>query len=366
MKPLDIIGFLGSVLLLGAVLVVLCVFSCTHTISVTGGTGAGNPAVLCFVTDSTGAIVRNAVVKLRRADYLTNITQVLPKRMVSISDTLTDDYGCFRFDSVDTGYYCIEVNAGDTLAAMIRYRAVIGDTSTDTLFAIVRAFATITGTVMYFGGPTTQAFITAYGLDRVAKVTQEGNFAIRIPEGTYILRLIPVQTTYNAFDIPSPITISAGSTISIGTIAVLPLEPTCQGWECDSVIVRVILDSNGLTTTPVASVSYRDSTGRLFHLRLNDLPITKLPNVIGGLSALTNFECERTKLVEISPQIGRLTQLTTLEINDNELTNLPIEITGLNNLTTLDVHNNRLANLPAVVVAWLDKMQPGWQDMQRP
>ena len=97
----------------------------------------------------------------------------------------------------------------------------------------------------------------------------------------------------------------------------------------DSLAVRVILDSNGLTSISVGSVS--DSMqGRIVKLRLNSKSLHVVPTVIGNLSSLDSINFSR-----------------------NNLTNLPLSIVSLN--CDIDVSYNHLCNILDTVRHWLDK-----------
>lgn len=102
---------------------------------------------------------------------------------------------------------------------------------------------------------------------------------------------------------------------------------SAQDLRQDTLAIRLILDQNGLITTPVAQVSDVDpAKGRVTALRLGSRNLTVLPTEVGVLDALKY-----------------------LVVNDNLLDSLPAALWGLGNLVELDVGGNRIAMLDARV-----------------
>jgi hypothetical protein len=99
-------------------------------------------------------------------------------------------------------------------------------------------------------------------------------------------------------------------------------------YRTDTVAVRELLDSNGLASISVSSVS--DSVqGRIVKLILYGKSLHVIPSSIGNLS-----------------------ELDTFNLNDNELTNLPLSIVSLNCI--IEIFNNRLCHVSDSVSNWLD------------
>jgi len=147
----------------------------------------------------------------------------------------------------------------------------------------------------------------------------------------------------------------------------------CQDYKCDSLAVRAILDSNGLGSVSVDSVTGTDTSGRvdmldlsnkqltilppeigqlanLAHLRLNGNRLTALPPEIGQLKNLATMYLPHNQLTALPPEIGNLTELYQLILSFNELTTLPPEFGQLTNLTLLHLGINKLTALPAEIV----------------
>ena len=107
-----------------------------------------------------------------------------------------------------------------------------------------------------------------------------------------------------------------------------------QDYTQDSLAVKAILDSNGLHTVVVESVTVVAS-GRIMLLKLNGKKISTIPPAIKKLTDLKFLELRGNKLTSFPPEICDLPSLIELELRSNELTTIPAEIANLINLTKL-------------------------------
>jgi len=131
---------------------------------------------------------------------------------------------------------------------------------------------------------------------------------------------------------------------------------SCQAYTCDSLAIRAILDSNGLSNKSVEDVS-QSSNGRIESLTLSNSvfsptfinPLTSLPAEIGKLTALTDLRLGNNKLTSLPPEIGNLTKLKGLSLGGNQLTSLPTEVGKLTTLTSLNLNSNQLTSLPTEI-----------------
>jgi Leucine-rich repeat (LRR) protein len=141
----------------------------------------------------------------------------------------------------------------------------------------------------------------------------------------------------------------------------------------DTLAVRILLDNNGLTATPVAQVVDIDpAEGRVTALRLNGLKLASLPTQIGVLDALkylvlsdnlldslpaslwdlanlVELDLGGNRVTSLSPGISRLKTLLFLGLRANALTALPESLFALPHLETLLLANNGLDTLPETV-----------------
>ena len=154
-------------------------------------------------------------------------------------------------------------------------------------------------------------------------------------------------------------------------IVLITLPTFSQTWEDDSLIVRQILDTNGLDSVPVDSVVTRkDINGRalyfiitkypsfhilpasikqldrLMQIRIADSYLTTIPPEIGDLKFLRIFDLSENKLTSIPPETGNLDSLQTLYIQFNELTVIPPEIGNCKKLYILEFGENKITRIP--------------------
>jgi hypothetical protein len=144
-----------------------------------------------------------------------------------------------------------------------------------------------------------------------------------------------------------------------------------QTWKDDSLVVRQILDTNGLDTVQVNDVvKGKDSDGRIKNLYFWNLPhfqfvpssignlnklmelkigytdISSLPVELGNLIYLTILDLKFTKLTVLPREIGKFDSLRTLYITNNEITSIPTEIGNCRKLYYLQIQNNKITILP--------------------
>jgi hypothetical protein len=150
----------------------------------------------------------------------------------------------------------------------------------------------------------------------------------------------------------------------------------CEDYECDSAVVREILDSNGLDKVVVVPKYYQftgtdgvgvidTSGGRVTRLLLYSrnlyggnapalgIPVTiqRLPSCVGRLSALEWFSVgDQYHLEAIPKEIGLLSNLRTLWADAcTGLGRIPAEIGNLGNLELLSVRYDSLDSLPSTI-----------------
>jgi len=118
----------------------------------------------------------------------------------------------------------------------------------------------------------------------------------------------------------------------------------CQNYRCDSLDVRSILDSAGLISRQVDSVTVRDSsTGRIVELHFPEGGgVTSLSGDVGRLAALRQLWLNMNALSALPPEIGNLASLEGLYIDRNRLSYLPAEIGNLRSLKELFLSGNYL------------------------
>jgi hypothetical protein len=349
---------------IGVLIKLLFILSgCSTTISDGGsGTGSGNPVIAGKVFKADGDPAAEARVLLRRIDYLAAIP-VFPNNhgLIDNPETITGKDGTFRFSSVDTGDFNIEVSHNNSRAVLLKCTVTDGDSLIEIPDATLLPVEKIWGNVSLHGGPDAQRFIQVYGIERVLETDEDGDFEIFVPEGEYTLRATIVSPEYNDVDIPdiqpddSPV-----------SVKILANNPISDSWECDTLIVRAILDSNNMYSFSTDYFITIVEDGRAWQLDLESSSLFTIPSMIGGLHSLKELEIQLSSSSSLPKRIGELVDLVELEINNNRLTTLPIEITNITKLTELRLENNKLKEenlLPAVKV-WADNFDPDWATTQ--
>lgn len=161
------------------------------------GTRTGNPVVIGMAVDSSGSPATDALVRLRRSDYLSPIPGGLAKTTARVqSNTVTDSNGRFSIDSVQAGTYTIEINDQHGSAAAVRCTVL----STSTTVAL--GTHVLNRTCMVRGGiPPEQVagkiwFVQIYGLERCAAAhLQTGIYSFSdVPAGQFAFRQVSTNT----------------------------------------------------------------------------------------------------------------------------------------------------------------------------
>jgi Leucine-rich repeat (LRR) protein len=134
-------------------------------------------------------------------------------------------------------------------------------------------------------------------------------------------------------------------------VVVPPADPFAQ----DTLAVRKILDTNGLTQTPVGSVITNrivfgiappDTTKRIDRLNLKNKNIIVIPGEIGQLTRMRYLSLDSNAMSALPPEIGHCTALIHLTVSYNHLISIPPEIGALVSLRRLELTHNALTTLP--------------------
>lgn len=140
------------------------------------------------------------------------------------------------------------------------------------------------------------------------------------------------------------------NSLCIAALAVAPARS--QDLVQDTLAVRILLDQNGLTQTPVAQVAEIDANeSRISALRLAGLKLTSLPAQIGSLSGLKYMVLTDNLLDSLPAAIWDLASLVELDIGGNRIGTFDAKVSRLQSLLLLGLRGNGLSALPASLFA---------------
>lgn len=357
-------------LFLSLVFCVLWILSCgSNSITAGNGSETGNPIVHGTASLPSDYIADSLTLIVRKQSYAEDD---------SIYSYLGDEFDQFgqlrvpakefNFTLRDTGAFVVELRSGDVLAA-VQYLTVSEDHTYELPQMILDTLKEITGTVKLFGGDNVNVAIHAQGIERAVVAQSDGTFTLKVPIGLITLKITPQSDQYKPMEI---LYVQAGT--SIGLTKVLATEPVSEDYECDSLIIRAILDSNRLYTVNVNQVTVTKNN-RIVEfdvaadssqpelINISGL-ISVIPPVIGGLTALEELEIQYTSLTTLPEAIGKLVNLKDLELNNNNLTSLPESIINITPTGELRLSGNSL-KLNAEQRIWADKYDPDWESNQQ-
>jgi regulation of enolase protein 1 (concanavalin A-like superfamily) len=177
--------FLTTALWLTACGSLFCV-ACTSSNAPVAG-GGSSETVIGMVVDSSGQPSVQAIVRLRRSDYLSRLP-ALAKSALYSADALTDSNGRFEITGIDQGSYRIEVNNGNA-ATLFACSLDVRDT-VNLGTATLRPFATLIGAADTTGTANPQRFVQVAGQERLAAIGVDGRYRLAdLPAGIFSLHV---------------------------------------------------------------------------------------------------------------------------------------------------------------------------------
>ncbi len=324
-------------LLLGTVF-----FQCSRT-TVVGGPGTGSETTNGITAKAeypSGQPASFASVFLKPKNFLPDTAG---SDTSSIPDATTDSAGTFVIDSVDTGEYTVEINDKKANAVIFTVKKdSVSKKPVDFGKQVLQPTSTLSGHIDRSNFPlSVSVYVQIYGMNKTTTVDKNGAFSFSdIPGGIRELRIIASDKSLGTIDHDS-IVVSPGFNHDLGNFQ-LPV----NFWQ-DTLIVRAILDSNGLANVPVSKVSsLRD--GRIFQLDLSHRGLKRLPQQIGQLR-ITHLYLDSNSLESLPSEIGSIASLVTLHASANRLGTIPAAIGNLKGLQHLDLSNNLIDSLPVSV-----------------
>lgn len=352
-----------NTLTLFSLFLLLLVLSCGDSLTDSGsGTGTGNPIIAGIAKDSLGNPLAFAKLTVRPSDYFPDSTDLtyLDSSFDAEGYIYTDSLGRYSFTLEDTGSYQIEIYSQDSSLAITSDIEITENDSliTDTITLI--PLDTFKAVLRLWGSTQEPVDVFINGRDKYYTVNAGDSCRIPLPKGKHNILFVP-QDTANYYTKPVYL-IDSDFRYPLEFLA---KEPVSNSYQCDSVIVRTLLDWNYLGSLDISIFSFTDSiTGRITQVDIERDTFETLYSIIGGLTELTDLEIQYTQITSVPERIGELRKLKELELNNNKLESLPASIVNLTNLIELRLENNHLINLPPEIESWCTTNDPNWKDSQ--
>ncbi|MBN1760678.1 MAG: carboxypeptidase regulatory-like domain-containing protein [Chitinispirillaceae bacterium] len=375
----------------GALIGTLCT---TNSVDSGGSSGTEISKATGVVTDRSGSPVSDVTVRLRPARYLSASSDDSEYQANhSVINTFTDAEGAFALEDLMPDRYLVEVNYLDSLGSVSEFQIDCNDTVASLPILVLEPMSEITGHIEAVYFDNVLVTIQVYGLDRSASADTFGNFELKVPQGKHLIHIgamfdLPTDTgEFDGMDLA--LEVYPGEQRYAGSFIFRPPPPeSCPDGECDSSVVRMILESanraavwpDGITKTEngrIVTLNLRGfdlSNGipfdinRLIALRHLDLGATGLPSMhpdIGKLEYLETVRLDSNMLEYFATTAGKLSHLRILDLSDNRIGSLHESLLGCPQLDSIDIGNNKLCQVNDVMSIWLDTKDPDWRETQR-
>ncbi|MBD3320040.1 MAG: hypothetical protein GF350_02990, partial [Chitinivibrionales bacterium] len=323
-----------------------------------GGVNTGNARAVGEIVNPDGTSAVHIPLALRRADAIAD-TSVLPAKSRDASyDLVTDENGRFLIPAIDTGEYVLEFTKGDSLALLCRFTIDRSDATADLGLQMLRKTSVLSGKIdstVLRGNETIVAFIE--GTDRFAAADSTGSFVLdHIPQADSIAVLVLAKNNAGVF--AARIIASVDSTpTDISTIRLN------SGYAADTLIIRAILDSNGLHAVAATEVCSPDSLMRYVDsITMRGRGLEELPPRIGELVQLRSLNLDSNMLTSLPDEIGKLRNLISLIVTENLLSTMPTSLWNIPVLRKVNIRGNAMSTIPDAIqsAAGLEHLNAGF------
>lgn len=169
----------------------LLFFTCSNTDNLAGPGGSSETqnGFVCTAIFPDGNPAKNALVRIRPADYLAGTgNEFAIADDSSVIDTTTNDSGRITIHSLRFGEYFVEINDQDSSAGLMCFTAdEESEMQSDTV--MLQPYARAKGQID--SGNSNLKFVQIRGLERVSEISNDGYYFFDdLPQGTYTFRLI--------------------------------------------------------------------------------------------------------------------------------------------------------------------------------
>jgi hypothetical protein len=352
-------------LLVGSLALVL---ACSQALTLSGpGSETTNGKVVTGIAElPDGTPASGAAVFVHNAASLPDTSRV---DSAVAPDTVTGADGSFSCVVPETGgEYSVEINYQNKNAFLTRLGAL---SSTNLGHVALPQTAGFHGIVdLQNISSEDNIYVQVYGSRRQFRVDALGAFSfLGVPSGRHVIKVFSNKGAYGVIN-KDTVELFPAEIRDMQTY-ILPF----NAWR-DTVVVRAILDSNGLDTVKVADVTTINDNQRIVSLNLigqgiTTLPgsvsllrlrrlwlgnnkLTALPDKIGRMTTLYEVGCKQNSLASLPATLGSLIHLTVLDVSRNKLSALPVELTNLTQLLILSVDYNNLLVVDDPILTWLN------------
>jgi hypothetical protein len=331
--------------------------------------------------DAYGNVLIGAKVIMRPSDYLSG-DSTTDGSLKKCADAVTDTFGHFKIDSVDTGSYSIEINFNDSIGTVSYLDVLQGDLSRSLETVNLLPLATISGKIDIINDSlnVNYSYLKVVGLERNIKTDSAGYYSVRVPYGKHhlffqndsselIIQLGPGEPKTVDIRIrdnrrPNE-QFTNDSTMLRMLLDSLKIPQSAFDSVCSfeyGKLMRLDLSNRGLQHVPIHLIRFP----RLRQLYLNDNQLSDTFNFPPDyFHCLEKLDLKNNNFIKISNNISALDWLQFLDLSNNKLSTLPTSITRLR-LYTFDISNNSIDTtlLSADQISWLNTNDPDWSTTQ--
>jgi hypothetical protein len=321
-------------LLVGSLALVL---ACSQALTLSGpGSETTNGMVVTGIAElPDGTPASGAAIFVRNAASLPDTSRM---DSAVAPDTVTGADGSFSCAVPETGgEYSVEINYQNKNAFLTRLGALSNRNLGHVALPQTAGFHGVVDLQNIAAGDN--IYVQVYGSRRQIRVNAFGTFSfLGVPSGRHVIKVFSNKGAYGVIN-KDTVELFPAEIRDMQTY-ILPF----NAWR-DTLVVREILDSNGLDTVKVADITTINDNLRIVSLDLIGLGITTLPGSVSSLR-LRRLWLGNNKLTALPDKIGRMTTLYEVGCKFNSLTALPVALGSLIHLTVLDVSRNKLSALP--------------------
>ncbi len=194
-----------------------------------------------------GSPAVGATVRLRTSSFLTNVMpRNYPNQRAINKNVIVDSNGGFKFDSIHTGSYAIEINDEDSMALLIDLEIADDSFMLELPADTLEEYAVASGKVDYPLGYTGDIYVQIYGLERTV-IADSGTGTYKfddLPSGEYTIRISTDLPQYSTVDVETPF-LSPGTSKELDTALVIDLNQDNYSTWTYSTTLNLITDATG-------------------------------------------------------------------------------------------------------------------------